>query len=112
MKARVVLVLAVCLTLMAPCFVFAATNTGSDETFSEVAGMVRGWLEGSLGQVIALSALAVGLAMGVLRQSIMASVVGVAMALVAYYGPTIVVEGLALTGTSADALDALAHFVS
>ena len=53
-----------------------------------VAQMVD-WLEGGLGQLLSLAALAVGLGIGIVQQSIMAVVVGIGMAIAVFYGPGI-----------------------
>jgi len=88
----------------------AMAGTGGTAEFGTIYTTVQGWMQGTLGKVIALSALAVGLGMGVVRQSIMAVVLGVAMGLSTYYEPTILDNVIAATGTAAEALAALAQF--
>ena len=68
----------------------AYAGTGGTSEFGTVYGMIQGWFTGTLGKIIAVSALGVGLGIGVLRQSIMAVVGGIAMAVSLYYGPTVV----------------------
>ncbi|WP_019334801.1 TraA family conjugative transfer protein [Pseudomonas syringae] len=60
---------------------------GSDSTFAEIVTSLDGWMTGSLGKVFALGALGTGLAIGVVKQSVMSVVVGVAVALSASVGP-------------------------
>jgi conjugal transfer pilus assembly protein TraA len=60
---------------------------GTDVTFSTVVDNLTNWTTGSLGKVFALGSLAVGLAIGVVKQSIMSVVTGVAIALAAAIGP-------------------------
>ena len=66
--------------------------TGGSE-FSEIWDLIEGWSQGFLGRILALGALIVGIAFGLVRQSVIAAVVGIAMAIVLQYGPT-VIEGI------------------
>ena len=66
-----------------------AAIAGTDTTFNSVATMIQGWLSGSLGQVIALAGFAIALASGLVRGSAVGVVFGLALALAATYGPTI-----------------------
>ena len=74
--------------------------TGGSE-FSEIWDLIEGWSQGFLGRILALGALIVGIAFGLVRQSVIAAVVGIAMAIVLQYGPN-VIEGI-VTSTAADA---------
>ena len=74
--------------------------TGGSE-FSEIWDLIEGWSQGFLGRILALGALIVGIAFGLVRQSVIAAVVGISMAIVLQYGPT-VIEGV-VTSTAADA---------
>lgn len=62
-------------------------TAGADSTFTEIVISLDGWMTGSLGKVFALGALGTGLAIGVVKQSVMAVVTGVAVALSASVGP-------------------------
>src|SRR5689334_16424785 len=62
---------------------------GTDTTFDTVYQTVKGWAEGSLGKLLAVSAFIVGMGIGLMRQSIMAIVLRLAFALVMFYGPSI-----------------------
>jgi len=78
-------------TLVAPVAVVtgvAVAGDGGAEFDVAVTQMVD-WLEGGLGQLLSLAALAVGLGIGIVQQSIMAVVVGIAMAIAVFYGPGI-----------------------
>jgi conjugal transfer pilus assembly protein TraA len=66
---------------------FAATG---DTTFQTIFDTLNGWATGTLGKVIAISMFIVGLAAGIVRQSIMAVVAGVAAAITMAYGPGII----------------------
>ncbi|MBW5284160.1 hypothetical protein BurGSRB05_19130 [Burkholderia gladioli] len=66
-----------------------AAFAGTDTTFNSVVTMVSGWLTGSLGQTLALSGFGVALGSGLIRGSIMGVVSGLALALAATYGPTV-----------------------
>ena len=64
----------------------AVAGSGGTE-FGAIVTQLQGWLEGGLGQVLALGSLAVGLGIGIVQQSIMSVVVGIAMAIAVFYGP-------------------------
>lgn len=65
----------------------AAVAGGGGTEFGAIVTQLTDWLEGGLGQVLALGALAVGLGIGIVQQSIMSVVVGIAMAIAVFYGP-------------------------
>ena len=72
----------------------AAAMAGSGGTeFDTALTTVVDWFEGALGKLIAVTTLGVGLAMGIMRQSVMSVVVGASMALALNYGPG-VIQGL------------------
>jgi conjugal transfer pilus assembly protein TraA len=74
--------------LMAPAAMLSVAIAGTGGTeFTNVVTQLTDWLEGGLGQVLALASLAVGLGIGVIQQSVMAVVVGIAMAVAVFYGP-------------------------
>lgn len=79
------------------------TTPGGDE-FSDIWDLIQGWSQGVLGRIIALGALIVGIAFGLVRQSVVAAVIGISMAIVLQYGPD-VIEGI-VTATAADATPA------
>jgi len=82
-----------CLMLVA----YAAKATGNDD-FDAVVSRLKEWSEGSMGKMFALGALAVGLAVAVVKQSLMAVVVAVGIALTASIGPDVIIN---LFGASA-----------
>jgi conjugal transfer pilus assembly protein TraA len=76
--------------LVAPAAVLSAAVAGTGGTeFGPIVTQLTDWLEGGLGQVLALAALAVGLGIGVIQQSVLAVVVGIAMAVAVFYGPNV-----------------------
>lgn len=79
------------------------TTPGGDE-FTAIWDLIQGWSQGVLGRIIALGALIVGIAFGLVRQSVVAAVIGISMAIVLQYGPD-VIEGI-VTATAADATPA------
>lgn len=87
--------------LVAPVALVAGTAVaGSGGTeFGAIVTQLTDWLEGGLGQVLALGALAVGLGIGIVQQSIMSVVVGIAMAIAVFYGPG-VLTGIITAGLS------------
>lgn len=64
-----------------------ATGATGGTDFDQVVNRMNGWLGGSLGKTFALGALAVGLAIGIVKQSVMSVVTGAAVALSASIGP-------------------------
>ena len=64
---------------------FAATSTDTD--FDAVVTLLTNWSQGTLGKTLSLGMFIVGIAAGIVRQSVMAAVAGVAGALVMNYGP-------------------------
>ena len=81
----------VALVLAAATGVALASNVSNTETtFAQVYDLIDGWLTGTLGKTIAISSLAVGLAIGIVKQSIMAVAIGIAMALALSMGPGVI----------------------
>ena len=100
-------IVALALGLMA-CSVIA--GQGGDE-FSAVYDTLVDWSQGTLGRIIAIAMILVGLVAGVVRQSIMAVVMGVAGCMALYNAPT-VIEAImtanpSVTATSAAFADAV-----
>lgn len=91
---------AIVLTLGAAGAAWAGGDGGAvgGEEFQDIWDLLQGWTQGILGRIIALGALIVGIAFGLVRQNIIAAVVGIAMAIVLQYGPD-VIEGI-MTGTT------------
>jgi len=71
----------------------AHAGTGGKTSFGTLEKKIVGWLQGDLGVIISVVALAVGLTIGIVRQSMIAVVVGIGIAIALYYGPT-VIEGV------------------
>lgn len=76
----------------------AMAGAGGGE-FTQVYDQLTGWSNGILGKVLGVSALLVGLGVGVIKQSVIAAVVGIAMALTAGFGPG-VIDGVITSGVS------------
>ena len=66
---------------------FAGT---ADTDFTAIATKLNDWATGTLGRVLALSIFIVGIAMGIVQQSVTAAVVAVGGALILNYGPSII----------------------
>ena len=75
-------------------------TTGAAASFDALLTEIMGWISGPLGTLLAVVALGVGLAIGVMQQSIMAAVVGIFFAAVVNYGPGIL-EGVSGAAESA-----------
>lgn len=65
-------------------------GTGGTTEFGTVYTTVQGWFAGTLGKIIAIVFFGVGMCIGVVRQSILACVTGLACALAMAYGPDII----------------------
>lgn len=62
---------------------------GADPTFAGPVTTLTAWLTGSMGTMFAIGALAVGLGIGIVKQSIMSVAIGVGIALAASAGPAV-----------------------
>lgn len=78
---------------------YAADGTGGGEEFDDVWELLAGWSQGVLGRIIALGAVIVGIGFGLVRQSVIAAAVGIAMALVLQFAPTVIEN---IIGATAD----------
>jgi len=67
----------------------ALAGTGGTE-FAPAYTTVTGWMTGILGRIIAIAFIVVGLVAGVMRQSIMGFVVGIAAGLGVFVAPDII----------------------
>ena len=65
-----------------------AATTGTE--FNGLVTMLRGWAEGGLGLALAMAAFLIGLAVGLMKQTVMPAVVGIGVALFATLGPGII----------------------
>ncbi|WP_233572136.1 TraA family conjugative transfer protein [Neisseria weixii] len=65
-----------------------AAQTGQE--FNGISTMLSGWSTGGLGLTLALAAFIIGLAVGMMKQTIMPAVVGIGVALAATLGPGII----------------------
>ena len=77
------------------------TTPGGSE-FDAIWTLIQGWSQGVLGRIIALGALIVGIAFGLVRQSVVAAVIGISMAIVLQYGPDVIEGIVTATGVGAD----------
>jgi conjugal transfer pilus assembly protein TraA len=67
----------------------ALAGTGGTE-FDDIYTLLVGWTQGTLGKIIALGMFMVGLAAGIVNQSIISVVIGIGGALALYYAPTVI----------------------
>ena len=71
----------------------SALASGGDTTFGTgttgAVGTLANWLTGSMGQLFAVGALAVGLGVGIVKQNLMSIAVGTGIALAATAGPSV-----------------------
>lgn len=66
-----------------------AGNGGANE-FNALEQQLLGWSQGGLGRVIAISAFLIGAGTGVAKGSAIPPIVGIVLALMLFYGPTII----------------------
>lgn len=83
--------------LLAASATLVIAGDGGQE-FEAVYEMIEGWATGTLGKIIALAALIVGIGFGLVRQSVIAAVIGISMALVLNFGPSVISNILTATG--------------
>jgi len=74
-----------------------AAVAGTDTTFNGPVQTISSWLTGTMGRLFAIGALAVGLAIGIVQQSVLAVAVAVGIALAANAGPAVL--GAIFSGT-------------
>lgn len=67
----------------------AFAGTGGT-TFDTIYTTVRGWAEGTLGKLLAVSAFIIGMGIGIVRQSVLAIVLGLAFAVSLAYAPAVI----------------------
>jgi len=67
----------------------AYSGTGGTE-FTDIYDTLTGWSSGALGKTIAAGAFLTGIAMGVVKQSIISVVTGIGTALAVNYTPTVI----------------------
>lgn len=81
--------------LIAAVLASGAAVAGTDTTFGATTGttgplgMMSSWLTGSMGKMFAIGALAVGLGIGIVKQSVMSVAIGTGIALSASAGPAV-----------------------
>ncbi|UJJ60575.1 TraA family conjugative transfer protein [Rhodanobacter denitrificans] len=80
--------LLILLLCIASATAFAGTGDGAE--FDDIYAKIRGWLEGTLGKVMAVSAFGVGMGVGIVKQSLMALAIGIGFAAVLAYAPKII----------------------
>lgn len=68
----------------------ASASGSNDATFSSITNTVNDWATGSLGKLLAISAFIIGMGVGLVRQSAIAVVVGLAFAIILAYGPGVI----------------------
>jgi hypothetical protein len=77
--------------------VVSLATAGADSTFGTISTLIKSWTEGSLGDLVALGTLAVGLATAVVKQTLMPVAVAAGIAVTANYGPTVLTGIAAVT---------------
>jgi conjugal transfer pilus assembly protein TraA len=82
-----------------------AGKDGSE--FDDVWKTLEGWAQGTLGKIIAVAMILVGLVMGVVRQSIMAFAIGIAGGMGLYNAPGIIESIMTATARSIEDMPAV-----
>lgn len=86
----VLLAVLLLVAVLAPALVWAGT---ADTEFQPLYQKFIDWVSGYLGKTLAVAALIGGLFMGIVRQSPLPAIAGIAAAIFAAYGP-VVIQGL------------------
>lgn len=76
------------LLLLIPSLALAG-NAGGQE-FDDIWDTLEGWVQGTLGRIIALVMVLVGIVFGIARQNIMAFVMGPAAGIGLFYAPSVI----------------------
>ncbi len=80
----------VALVAAAASMVALQAHAGADTTFDDVTTTISNWSKGSLGKTLSMATFVVGIGAGIMRQSLMAAVLGVGSSLVMNYGPSVI----------------------
>lgn len=108
--------LTTCLVVASMSLAYAVTTSGSSESissgdaFKSVWETVKAWTEGTLGKVMALAMVLVGVAAGIVRQSLMGLVVGIGGGVGLYNAPKVIDSIMGVTATSTQQLVDLTHY--
>ena len=97
LKSKKVLVVS-----LAVLFLIAAVQVHAGTGGDEFKDLYDQLMEGTLGKVVAVSMILVGIIAGVARQSIMAFAVGIAAGLGLYYAPTVIDKTLSAVPLESD----------
>lgn len=68
----------------------SALASGGEAEFGEIYQKLTDWAQGTLGKLISLTCIVVGMAIGVVKTSLIWVVIGIAMCLILYYSPSII----------------------
>jgi conjugal transfer pilus assembly protein TraA len=91
----------VCGVMLAVAAGMVMAGTGGEE-FNDVWDTLVKWTQGTLGRIIAIAMVLVGVVAGVVRSSIMGFVVGVAAGMGLYNAPTVIESIMGATYAAAD----------
>lgn len=91
----------VCGVMLAVAAGLVMAGTGGEE-FNDVWDTLVKWTQGTLGRIIAIAMVLVGVVAGVVRSSIMGFVVGVAAGMGLYNAPTVIESIMGATYAAAD----------
>ena len=87
----------VALTIFTLSLTAAHAGNGGNDVFGQAETTLVGYLQGSLGIILAITFFAVGVAIGIARQSLFAIVMGIAAAFTMYYGPGVITSIISAT---------------
>ena len=99
-KYRNELIAGAVLALAVGTVIAGSTGGGGGAEFNNVWDTLVDWPQGTLGRIIAIAMVLVGLVAGVVRQSIMGLVIGIAAGMGLYNAPTVI---QAIMGASIEA---------
>ena len=90
----------------------AGQGTGGGDEFDDVWTTLTEWTQGTLGRIIAIAMVLVGVVAGVTRNSIMGFVVGVAAGMGLYNAPRVIDEIMGATYVAAAKADVVMQLVN
>jgi len=68
----------------------AMAAAGTDTTFDGINNVIKGWMTGSLGKLFGVTAFVIGMGIALVRQSVLAIVVGIGVGLLMFCEPSII----------------------
>lgn len=98
MENRVAQGMGAAVAAVAATMAMAHAGTGGQNAFGQLEQQIIGWTQGTLGIILAVTAILVGAGFAIARQSLVFVVVGIGFAIVLYFAPTVITGILTAAG--------------